>query len=150
MNLVTCKVKHNMVLKLSFLLISFFFCLCFNFFEKPLYKLIIFEGSDWCSNCRRLDKDILNRANFQTYLQERAVILERIDFPQRKKLSSEQRKYNENIADKYNFKGIFPDLVIVEYKTENFYRIVYKNETADQLILKVEALLKRFESRNRD
>ena len=129
---------------LNFNLFLILFSFCFKPFETPSYKLIIFEGSDWCPNCRRLDNNVLNQGDFKKFLQKHAIILEKIDFPQRKKVSPEKRKYNESVAEKYNFKGNFPEVIIVENKTGKFHSLNYANETAEKLIIKITATIERF------
>ena len=107
--------------------------------EKQQFKLIIFEGSDWCSNCIRLEKNILTDARFTQFLNERNIELVRVDFPQRKKLTTEEKNQNEEIAERYNFSGVFPSIIIPCHKSRN--PIVYKNQTVAEFIIEIEAIL---------
>lgn len=94
-------------------------------FAKPenTYTLIVFEGSDWCSVCRKFEKEILKNSTVITYLQENNIKVKRIDFPQRKKMSKEQKEANKKYAEKYNFKGLFPTIVFTYSKKEKYYTL---------------------------
>ena len=82
--------------------------------ESKAFELIIFEGSDWCSNCVRLEKNVLSNPGFESFLLERNIKLKRIDFPQRKLLDKEHMAYNVSVAEKYLFDGVFPTLLLIE------------------------------------
>jgi thioredoxin-related protein len=97
------------------------------------YHLIIFEGSDWCANCIRLEKNILNDTSFLQYLKYKNIKLMKIDFPQRKKLSNEQKLNNEQIAGKYDFKWVFPTVIISRSDTLFFEKIYYQNQSVKEI-----------------
>lgn len=77
--------------------------------EKHQIILLNFSGSDWCGPCIRLRQEIFESAVFKEYSDSNVVLLN-ADFPRLKKnkLSKEQTKQNEALADKYNPKGKFP------------------------------------------
>jgi thiol-disulfide isomerase/thioredoxin len=108
------------------------------------YRLIVFEGSDWCSNCRRLEKEILAKDDFMQFLKLHNIELERIDFPQRKKLSEEQKKYNASMAEKYAFGGVYPTLFLSRTDTFKYEKVFYKTQSVDeftsQIAQKIEQL----------
>lgn len=87
------------------------------------YTLIVFEGSDWCSVCRKFEKEILKDSTVIAYLQENNIKVKKIDFPQRKKMSKEQKETNKKYAEKYNFKGRFPTIVFTSSKKEKYYTL---------------------------
>ncbi len=93
--------------------------------------LYIFIGSDWCADCRRLEKNVLNDSVFITSMRHNEIKVEIIDFPQRKKLAPEIIKYNESIAETYDFQGIFPTLVLSQAK-KKYEILLYKNEKASE------------------
>lgn len=76
------------------------------------YKLIVFEGSDWCSSCRRFEKEILSDSAVINFLKANEFELIKVDFPQRKKLSNEDQHKNKTLAEKYDFKGVFPTIIL--------------------------------------
>lgn len=94
-----------------------FFISAFNFTSietPPNLKLIVFEGSDWCVNCIQLEKNVLSDAVFIEFSQKNKIELERIDFPQRKKQAKEIKKYNAEMAEKYQFDGTFPTVILLD------------------------------------
>ncbi|MDB5198409.1 MAG: thiol-disulfide isomerase [Chitinophagaceae bacterium] len=76
--------------------------------------LVNFSGSDWCLPCIRLKKDIFESESFITYASEN-LILVNADFPRQNKhkLSADQKKMNETLADKYNPEGKFPYTILL-------------------------------------
>src|SRR5437763_930464 len=83
--------------------------------EKHEFILLNFSGSDWCSGCIKMHKDIFNSPAFQQYAETHLVLVN-ADFPRSKKnsLPPEQQKKNEALADKYNPNGIFPYTVLLD------------------------------------
>ncbi|MEJ2880204.1 thioredoxin family protein [Pedobacter sp. GR22-6] len=83
--------------------------------HKPI--LINFSGSDWCGPCIRLSAEIFESDVFEKYAGEH-LLLVRADFPRQKKnrLSAEQTKLNEALAERYNPEGKFPYTVLVDEK----------------------------------
>lgn len=77
--------------------------------------LINFSGSDWCGPCIRLKREIFESDAFADYAGEN-LLLVRADFPRQKKnkLSAEQVKLNESLAERYNPSGKFPYTVLVD------------------------------------
>ena len=101
--------------------------------ENHTYKLYIFEGSDWCTNCLRLERQVLSTTTFEKTLGTHAVALEKVDFPQRKKLSKRLISRNDSLATIYEFDGTFPTLVISRVDTLRFAKIQYSNQSASEL-----------------
>ncbi len=97
------------------------------------YWLIVFEGSDWCPNCIRLERRVLNDTLFTDYLNSKNIDLLRVDFPQKKRLSEEQKSENEQLAIKYGFDGIFPTIIISRTDSKVFDKIYYQNQSAGDL-----------------
>ena len=74
--------------------------------------LVDFTGSDWCTWCIRLRKDVLDKPEFEPYAKDKFVLAE-VDLPQNKaKLSKEQREKNEDLAAQYQVSG-FPTLMVM-------------------------------------
>ena len=73
------------------------------------YILLSFSGSDWCIPCIKTRKEIFEKEYF-TKFAETNLILVNADFPRLKKnkLSNEQTKQNETLAEQYNKEGVFP------------------------------------------
>lgn len=112
----------------------------FSFTEKvdSNYELIVFEGSDWCSNCKKFERNILNDSLVINYLEKEKIEVLKIDFPQRKKLSKEQKNSNKKYAEKYNFKGLFPTIILSRTDTILYTEISSKNMNSLAFIKQLE------------
>lgn len=81
--------------------------------EKAI--VLVFAGSDWCAPCIKLEKKIWESEQFQRLAKDTFVML-KADFPRRKKnkLSKQQQKHNDALAEKYNRNGNFPLVVVLD------------------------------------
>ncbi|MDN3689791.1 thioredoxin family protein [Cyclobacterium jeungdonense] len=97
--------------------------------------VLVFSGSDWCAPCIKLDKEIWQSAEFQTYARENYVML-RADFPRKKanQLSEAQAIKNGKLAEKYNPNGYFPLVVILDNKAEVLGETGYKKMSPQEYI----------------
>lgn len=88
--------------------------------------LMIFSGSDWCKPCIKLRKTIIESSEFVDFANEKLILLE-LDFPYKKKnkLSQEQKKHNDMLADKYNEEGSFPKVIVLDKKENVIGKIAY-------------------------
>ena len=68
-----------------------------------------FQGSDWCGNCWRMDSTLFEKPEFETYVEDKFVLLA-LDFPQKaeNQLPEEQKAHNQALLKKYNASGSFP------------------------------------------
>jgi len=83
--------------------------------HKPI--VLVFQGSDWCVPCIKLNREIWSTDSFKNYAQKNYVML-LADFPRRKKnaLSEAQAAANAELAETYNTIGAFPFVVILNSK----------------------------------
>lgn len=102
--------------------------------SPPVFTLYVFEGSDWCSNCRQAEKKILSDTGFVTYLQAENISIKRVDFPQRKKLPADVQKYNADLATRFDFDGSFPSFYLAGPDSATVKRIPYAGQNAQQFI----------------
>ena len=81
------------------------------------FILLNFSGSDWCGPCIKMKQEVFESEEFAA-IAEQELILVRADFPRSKKnkLSAEQTKHNEGLAEKYNPSGLFPYTVLLDAK----------------------------------
>jgi thiol:disulfide interchange protein len=93
--------------------------------------LYVFSGSDWCANCIELERKIISDPAFQSSLKSHHIQLQIIDFPQRKKLKAEVVKYNSLVAEKFNFDGVYPTLIVFSAGSQKHKQIIYQNESAE-------------------
>ncbi len=83
--------------------------------EKDLPIVLVFQGSDWCAPCIRLDREVWATEAFRAYAETHFVML-RADFPRRKQnaLPPAQAEANARLAELYNKNGIFPMVVVLD------------------------------------
>ena len=84
--------------------------------------LVDFTGSDWCPPCKALHSKIFLSKEFKAYAKEKLVLVE-IDFPRRKQLSDEQKKYNQAQAKKYGLRGV-PMVLVLDSKGKQVHKEV--------------------------
>ena len=89
--------------------------------------VLVFQGSDWCAPCIKLDKEIWSTDEFKTYAKDHFIML-KADFPRRKKnaLNEDQQNHNRQLAETYNKNGYFPYVVMLDENgkvlSENGYK----------------------------
>ncbi len=105
---------------------------------------INFSGSDWCRGCILLKKTILNTEEFQVFADENLVILD-LDFPRLKKnkLSKEQTATNEALAAKYNKKGKFPTIVLMDSNGKILDKTTYKKISPEKYIQHIRSIISK-------
>lgn len=109
----------------TFCIISLFLSFSFNLrLSAPAHTLVVFEGSDWCVYCEKFSKDVLSDQTFISYLQKNDIQIVKVDFPQRLKQSKEVKERNKLYAEKYDFEGVFPTIVITS--KEDYKKLYYK------------------------
>ncbi len=101
--------------------------------DKPI--VLVFQGSDWCAPCIKLEHEIWSTERFREYAQDHLIML-KADFPRKKKnaLSDEQAKANAMLAEKYNKSGLFPLIVILNKDGDVLGETGYKKSTPDEYI----------------
>ena len=85
--------------------------------DRPL--ILVFSGSDWCAPCIKLDRSIWQSEDFKSYAKENYVLY-RADFPRKNgsRLSKEITKQNNNLAERFNPKGHFPLVIVLNENQE--------------------------------
>jgi len=97
--------------------------------------VLVFQGSDWCAPCIKLDREIWSTEAFEKYAESNYVML-KADFPRRKQnaLSEEQTKANAQLAETYNKNGIFPFVVVLDSKGKVLGETGYKKRSPEEYI----------------
>jgi thioredoxin-related protein len=105
--------------------------------------ILVFQGSDWCAPCIKLDREVWSTDTFKTYAKEHFVMLQ-ADFPRRKKntLSKEQSKANGALFERYNKNGIFPFVVVLDHKGKVLGETSYKKTTPKNYIKELNSFIK--------
>ena len=109
--------------------------------SKPI--ILVFQGSDWCAPCIKLDREIWNTETFKKYAKENYVML-KADFPRKKNnsLSEKQTKSNAQLAEKYNRQGFFPFVVVLDSSGKVLGESSYKKITPENYIKELNAFIK--------
>lgn len=83
--------------------------------EKDKHIVLVFQGSDWCAPCIKLDREIWSTKEFKNYAAANFVLL-KVDFPRKKKnkLESIQQQKNNSLMEKYNKNGFFPFVAVLD------------------------------------
>ena len=122
----------------------FFLCLTFTMQAQDTnYTLLVFEGSDWCANCRRLDKKVLSSSEIQDFFIKQKINVQKVDFPQRKKLADSILQQNKALAERYGFRGEFPTVMLVQSTSDVSKRIPYRNESPEEFIDLLKAIIQK-------
>jgi thioredoxin-related protein len=108
--------------------------------EKDQKIILVFQGSDWCAPCMKLDKEIWSTDIFKKYANEHYVML-KADFPRRKanRLPEEQQKKNDLLAEKYNRNGYFPHVVVLNAEGKVLGQTGYKGVSPEEYIKLLDA-----------
>ncbi len=72
--------------------------------------LLDFTGSDWCSWCQKLDKEVFSQQAWKDYAAKHLVLVE-VDFPRRFKLPEATKNQNDALAKKFSIQG-YPTIII--------------------------------------
>ena len=108
--------------------------------HKPI--ILVFQGSDWCAPCIKLDREIWRTEVFKTYSDKNYVML-KADFPRKKdnQLSEKQTEANAELAKTYNKNGFFPFVVVLDEKGQVLGEMGYKKTTPESYIKSIDVLL---------
>ena len=102
---------------------------------KPIFAF--FTGKEWCSWCKKLERQVLSKDSFINYAKENLVLLE-LDFPRgRRNLPQKQIE----LARKFNIKG-YPTVILMDSSTKKIAKTGYEAMSPEQYVDHVKALLK--------
>jgi thioredoxin-related protein len=110
--------------------------------NKPI--ILVFQGSDWCAPCIKLDREIWSTDVFKEYASEHYVML-LADFPRRKKnaLPEEQAAANAKLAETYNTIGAFPFVVVLDSNGKVLGQTGYKKVSPEEYIKELNGFVKK-------
>lgn len=105
--------------------------------------VLVFQGSDWCAPCIKLDREIWSTERFKQYASTHYVMLQ-ADFPRKRKnmLSDQQSLANAELAEQYNSNGIFPLVVILDENGTVLGKTGYKKSTPEDYIELINTFIK--------
>ncbi|MDC6387972.1 thioredoxin family protein [Maribacter sp. PR1] len=102
--------------------------------------VLVFQGSDWCAPCIKLDRSIWSSEEFKTYSKEHFLMVQ-ADFPRKKQnaLPKEQADANAKLAEAYNKNGVFPLVVVFDKNGKLLGETSYKKITPKEYISLLES-----------
>jgi thioredoxin-related protein len=109
--------------------------------NKPI--VLVFQGSDWCAPCIKLDREVWSTDTFKDYAKKNYIMLQ-ADFPRKKNnaLSETQTKANAKLAETYNKSGFFPFVVVLDGKGKVLGETGYKKTTPKAYIEEINSFIK--------
>jgi thioredoxin-related protein len=107
---------------------------------KAENKLVMmdFTGSDWCSWCIKLNKEIFSQPEFAAYAAKNIVAVE-VDFPRHKEQPDEQKQANGKLAKKYEIQG-YPTVIVLNGAGEKVGELGYQEGGPKPFIDKLKEL----------
>jgi protein disulfide-isomerase len=90
--------------------------------EEKKLVLMDFTGSDWCGWCIKLNKEVFDTKEFAEYAKDNLVLVE-VDFPNKKKQSTELKRANQALKEKYGADG-FPTIVVLDGEGKEVWKKV--------------------------
>lgn len=105
---------------------------------KPI--LADFTGSDWCTWCIKLKKDVFETPEFKSWASENVTLLE-LDYPKRGIQSPAIRKQNSELKDRYAIQG-YPTVLLLDDQGEIMGKLGYM-KTPTEWIAKAESFLRK-------
>lgn len=109
--------------------------------NKPI--ILVFAGSDWCAPCIKLDKTIWQSDDFKTY-SKKHYILYKADFPRKKanKLTEARTLQNNTLAERFDPKGFFPLVVVLDANEKVLGTTGYKKIVPNDYISLLNSFIK--------
>ena len=105
------------------------------------YVVAVFSGSDWCSWCKKLEKEILSTEAFRKGAVGRYELVY-IDNPRDKDVLSEHAKKNNNrLTNKYGVRG-FPSVLILDGDGKKVAELGYDKNGPERYLEKIEEEIK--------
>ena len=104
---------------------------------KPIFAF--FTGKEWCSWCKKLERQVLSKKEFINYAKDNLVLLE-LDFPRgRRNLPQKQIE----LARKFNIKG-YPTVILMDSSTNKIAKTGYESMSPEQYVDHVKTLLRDY------
>ncbi|GAA4777236.1 MULTISPECIES: thioredoxin family protein [Flavobacterium] len=103
--------------------------------------MLFFSGSDWCAPCVKFKKQFVLTDTFKSFADSNLVVYN-ADFPRQKKnqLPKEVAEENGKLAEKYNSKGYFPMILLLNEKGDVLKKWEQlPTETLEQFIEKLKS-----------
>ena len=88
------------------------------------HVFLFFTGSDWCSWCKRLNREILSTDEFKDYAAKKLILVE-LDFPRGKPQSNDVKEQNAKLADRFKIEG-YPTVIVLNSSGKKIGELGYQ------------------------
>ena len=88
----------------------------------------------------RFEKQVLSDSTFQAYATAHLVV-QKADFPQRKKLQVAEKEANERLAEQYNPEGKFPHVVLLRPDRSVLAVLPHDADNGEKFVVQLKAYL---------
>lgn len=104
--------------------------------------LLDFTGSDFCSSCIRLHKEVFPAKEFAAFAKQRLILVE-VDFPLKKKQPAALKAANEALSKEFKVDG-YPTLILLGSDGKKFGEVEFDlfDASAKDVIAAIEKLAK--------
>lgn len=111
-------------------------------FAKSENKTVLadFTGSDWCSWCKKLDKEVFSQKPFLEYATQNLVLL-KLDFPRSITQPAAEKAQNEALAQQYEIQG-FPTIMLFDKEGKKLGQTGYQAGGAAMYVKHLEGFLR--------
>ena len=114
--------------------------------QKDIF--VYFTGSDWCTYCIMLHKEVFDKGTFLEDMSKKYVFL-KIDFPQRKPLPEVTQQKNDKLAEDYEVQG-FPTVLLMDKEGKAFGKTGYKGLGPDKYAEHINELASKKQIRDKN
>jgi thioredoxin-related protein len=102
--------------------------------------LLDFTGSDWCSWCIKLNKEVFQEDAFKAGVKDKLVLVE-LDYPKdQTKLSAETKAQNEKLRDAFKIQG-YPTLLLCDASGKAYAKTGYQPGGPDKYVTHLDELI---------
>lgn len=105
--------------------------------QKPI--LMYFTGSNWCSGCIRLNKDIFSKSAFIDFATEELILM-KVDFPLGVQQKEDLINQNNYLYDLYEIEGM-PTVILLDSNDVIYRERGYGKESVLDYIANLNGLL---------
>jgi protein disulfide-isomerase len=104
--------------------------------------MALFTGSDWCTYCTKLEKEVFAKPEFNDWANQQFVPL-MVDFPRNKKLAQDIEIQNEQLKEKYaKYIGGYPTVLFIDPAGQVVGKMGYARGGAQDWIAAAERQIK--------
>lgn len=109
-------------------------------FKENKKLILVFQGSDWCAPCMKLDREVWSQEKFKAHATKHYVMMQ-ADFPRRKqnKLPEELAAQNGKLFETYNKQGYFPHVVVLSPQGKVIGQTGYKAISLEEYIKELDS-----------